>query len=100
MKRFSLNFLEFTSIDCTLNQALKYKIDWFKGKVKVANQLILSVNGPGLVEMRYFRLQTSKTWFYNLPAAKATQFEGNRHLIVGASYLIQELGQKESELQF
>ena len=33
------------------------QIDWFKGKVKVANQLILSVNGPGLVEMRYFRLQ-------------------------------------------
>ena len=35
----------------------KLQIDWFKGKVKVANQLILSVNGPGLVEMRYFRLQ-------------------------------------------
>ena len=47
-----------------------------------------------LTDMRstvYMRL-TSKTWFYNLPAAKATQFEGNRHLIFGASYLIQELG--------
>ena len=29
------------------------------------------------------------------PRAKATQFQGNRHLIVGASYLDQELGQKE-----
>ena len=37
--------------------------------------------------------KTSKTWFYNLPAAKATQFQGNRHLILGASYL--EFGQKE-----
>ena len=33
------------------------------------------------------QLKTSKTWFYNLPAAKATQFQGNRHLIVGAIYL-------------
>ena len=24
---------------------------------------------------------TSKTWFYNLPAAKATQFQGSRHLV-------------------
>ena len=44
--------------------------------------------------------ETSKTWFYNLPAAKATQFQGNRHLIVGASYLIQELGQKEVNYNF
>ena len=43
---------------------------------------------------------TSKTWFYNLPAAKATQFQGKRHLIVGASYLIQELGQKEVDYNF
>ena len=43
---------------------------------------------------------TSKTWFYILPAAKATQFEGNKHLIVGASYLNQELGQKEVNYNF
>ena len=43
---------------------------------------------------------TSKTWFYNLPAAKAIQFQGIRHLIVGASYLNQELGQKEMNYSF
>ena len=36
--------------------------------------------------IQYSKLITSKTWFYKLPAAKATQFQGNRHLIVGASY--------------
>ena len=46
-------------------------------------------------ELSLLHIITSKTWFYNLPAAKATQFQGTRHLIVGASYLIQELDQKE-----
>ena len=45
--------------------------------------------------IQYSKLITSKTWFYKLPAAKATQFPGNRNLFVGASYLNQYLGQKE-----
>ena len=44
--------------------------------------------------------ETSKTWFYNLPAAKAIQFQGYRHLIVCASCLNQELSQKEVNYNF
>ena len=36
-------------------------------------------------DIRLKEVQTSKTWFYKLPAAKATQFQGNRNLLVGAS---------------
>ena len=32
-------------------------------------------------------LETSKTWFYKLPAAKLIQFQGNRRLIVEVGYV-------------
>ena len=44
---------------------------------------------------RHKYVKQVKPGFTTIPAAKATQFQGNRHLIVGVSYLNQELGIKK-----
>ena len=63
-------------------------------KIEVVHFVICINTAVKPTKVSKLKWKTSKTWFYNLPAAKATQFQGNRHLIVGASYLNQELAKR------